>query len=460
MHKTTLYFIALLALSLFRTEAKAQEVAPVETLQLTLKQALEYAVENNVDAKNARLELLIAETTVKEELSKGLPQVNGTFSFNYNPAIQVIFLPNEPPFGDPSIDSDVIPARFGVSYQSGLGVTASQMIFDGSFFVGLRASKTLRELTEYDRIKTENDVLVTVKKAYFGVLVNKERIKLAESNLTRIDSLLDETKAIYDAGFAEKIDVSRIQVQRNNTYTQVERSRTAYEMSKQLLKIQMGLPKGYDVLVTETLEELSPELQLNQLLTMDGMPRVEVNQLEKNLELVGLDLRNNTVQYMPKITFNANYQRSGASNSFSNIYDSRNWFGSSLLGLTMQIPIFDGFLKSSRIQRNRIQQDQLENQRLFLDDNISLEIYQARTNLKNDLNIMEVQRENMALAQEVYDISKIKYNEGVGSNLEVIDADAALIESEINYLGALYDSLISKVDLEKALGILKEGINN
>ncbi|MDG1277811.1 MAG: TolC family protein [Algoriphagus sp.] len=447
--------VAVLLIAAIRQPVSAQEV-----VQLNLKQALEYALENNVDAKNARLELLIAETTVKEELSKGLPQLNGSFNLNYNPEIQVIFLPNEPPFGDPTIDSDVIPARFGVSYQSGLGVTASQMIFDGSFFVGLRASKTLRELTEYDRIKTENDVLLTVKKAYFGVLVNKERIKLAQANLSRIDSLLQETKVLNEAGFTEKIDVSRIQVQRNNTYTQVERSRTAYEISKQLLKIQMGLPREYDIMITETLAELNPEEQLTQLLTMEGMPRVEVNQLDKNLELVGLDLRNNTVQYMPKITFNANYQRSGAGNTFGQVYDSKNWFSSSLLGVSMQIPIFDGFLKSSRIQRNRIQQDQLENQRLFLDDNIELEIYQARTNLKNDLNILAVQRENMALAQEVYDISKIKYNEGVGSNLEVVDADAALIESEINYLSALYDGLIAKVDLEKALGILKFGIEN
>jgi outer membrane protein TolC len=437
-----------------------QLVSAQEVVQLNLKEALEFALENNVDAKNARLELLIAETTVKEELSKGLPQLNGLFNLNYNPAIPIVFVPNEPPFGDPAIDSDVIPLRFGVSYQSGLGVTASQMIFDGSFFVGLRASKTLRELTEYDRIKTENDVLLTVKKAYFGVLVNKERIKLAEANLSRIDSLLQETKALNVAGFTEKIDVSRIQVQRNNTYTQVERSRTAYEISKQLLKIQMGLPREYDIMITETLAELNPEEQLNQLLTMDGMPRVEVNQLEKNLELVGLDLRNNTVQYMPKVTFNANYQRSGAGNTFGEVYDYRNWFSSSLLGVSMQIPIFDGFLKSARIQRNRIQQDQLENQRLFLDDNIELEIYQARTSLKNDLNILAVQKENMALAQEVYDISKIKYNEGVGSNLEVVEADAALIESEINYLSALYDGLIAKVDLEKALGILKFEIEN
>jgi outer membrane protein len=153
-----LFVVVVLVATVFRT-ASAQEI-----VQLNLKQALEYAIENNVDAKNARLELLVAETTVKEELSKGLPQLNGSFNLNYNPAVPVLFLPNEPPFGDPTIDSDVIPLRFGVSYQSGLGVTASQMIFDGSFFVGLRASKTLRELTEFDRIKTENDVLLTVKK--------------------------------------------------------------------------------------------------------------------------------------------------------------------------------------------------------------------------------------------------------------------------------------------------------
>ncbi len=431
-----------------------------ELVQLNLKESLEYALENNVNAKNARLELLIAETTVKEETSKGLPQVNGSFNFNYNPAIQVVFLPNEPPFGDPSIDSDVIPARFGVSYQSGLGVTASQMIFDGSFFVGLRAAKTLRELTEYDRIKTENDVIESVKKAYFGVLVNKERIRLAEANLSRIDSLLEETKALYQAGFVEKIDVSRIQVQRNNTYTQVERSRTALEISKQLLKIQMGLPREYDIQITETLSLLNPEERFLEVLSMEGTQRIEVNQLDMNLELASLDLKNNHVQYMPRIDFNANLQRSGAGKSLSTVYNSNNWFTSSLIGVSMQIPIFDGLLKSARIQRNRIQIKQLQNQKVFLDDNIELEIYQARTNLKNDLNILAVQRDNRALAQEVYEISKIKYNEGVGSNLEVVEADAALIESEINYLSALYDGLIAKVDLEKALGILKDELEN
>jgi len=303
-------------------------------------------------------------------------------------------------------------------------------------------------------------VIENVKKAFFGVLVNQERIRLASANLSRIDSLLSETQSLFDAGFSEKIDVSRIKVQRNNTYSQLERSKTAYEISKQLLKLQMGLPPQYDINITETLKELNPEEELVDMLTMEGISRIEIDQLNTNLELTNLDMRYNKAQYMPTIDANGFIQRTGAGNTLQNVYDPGNWFSSSLIALRMEIPIFDGLAKSARIQKNRIQLNQLENQKIFLDDNIALEIYEARTSLKNDLNILEVQRENMALAQEVFDMSKIKYNEGVGSNFEVVEADAALIEAEINFLAALYDGLIAKVDLEKALGILRTNIDN
>ncbi|MEB2786886.1 TolC family protein [Algoriphagus persicinus] len=458
MFRSKIYLVMVMALSVFRLEATAQEVLPLETLQLNLKETLEYALENNADAKNAKLEVLVSQTTIKEETAAGLPQINGSVGLNYNPLVQVLFLPNEPPFGDPSNPSDVIPARFGVNYTANAGVNLTQMIFDGSFFVGLRAAKTYKALTEYDMTKVENDVIENVKKAYFGVLVNAERIKLAQANLTRIDSLLEETKAMNEAGFLEKIEVSRIQVQRNNTFSQLRRSMTAYDISKQLLKIQLGLPRNYDIVLTETLDELNPEEELASLQAMEGSHRVEMDQLETNLELTQLDLKYNTSQYMPTLDLTANFTRSGAGNSMNTLFKSTNWFSSSMIGVAMNIPIFDGFSKSARIQRNRIQLQQLENQKFYLDQNIQLEIYQAKQNLANDLEVLAVQRESMALAQEVYAISKIKYNEGVGSNLEVVEADAALIESEINYLGALYDGLISKVDLEKALGILKEGI--
>jgi len=447
-------------LILFTFFMAASGLSAQEVVDLNLREALTYALENNVNTKNARLETLISKATVKETTATGLPQVTGAVNLNYNPTIPVVFLPNQPPFGDPTNPSDVIPARFGVSYQSGVAVNVTQMILDGSFFVGLKAAKTYQALTQLDVVKAENDVIENVKKAFFGVLVNQERIRLASANLSRIDSLLSETQSLFDAGFSEKIDVSRIKVQRNNTYSQLERSKTAYEISKQLLKLQMGLPPQYDINITETLKELNPEEELVDMLTMEGISRIEIDQLNTNLELTNLDMRYNKAQYMPTIDANGFIQRTGAGNTLQNVYDPGNWFSSSLIALRMEIPIFDGLAKSARIQKNRIQLNQLENQKIFLDDNIALEIYEARTSLKNDLNILEVQRENMALAQEVFDMSKIKYNEGVGSNFEVVEADAALIEAEINFLAALYDGLIAKVDLEKALGILRTNIDN
>jgi outer membrane protein TolC len=451
--KKYLLLLALVGLS-------ASQVAAQQLVELKLEDALTYALENNPSAKNARLQLLISKATIKETTAQGLPQINGSYNFDYNPKIPVVFLPNQPPFGDPSIPSDVIPARFGVSYSSGLGVNVSQMIFDGSFFVGLRAAKTLLELTNKDLQKAEIDVVENVKKAYFGVLVNQQRIRLAEANLSRIDTLLKETTALYESGFVEKLDVSRVQVQRNNTYTQVQRSFTALDISKQILKLQMGMPMDYEIALAESLQELSPKEEMLGLLGEEGTERVELGQVSTQLTLASLDLKNNHSQYMPKINFIGNARRSGAGNELNTVFSNDNWFGSSLLGLSMSVPIFDGFAKAARIQKNRVQINQLENQRSFLKESFQSELYNAKANLRNDLTILDVQEANLELATEVYQIARIKYKEGVGSNLEVVEADAALIQAEINYLGAIYDGLISKINLEKALGLLKPDLTN
>ena len=453
MKKYLLLLLAMVGLS-------ASQLAAQQLVELKLADALTYALENNPSAKNARLELLISKATIKETTSRGLPQISGAYNLDYNPKIPVVFLPNQPPFGDPSNPSDVIPARFGVSYSSGLGVTVSQMIFDGSFFVGLRAAKTLLDLTNQDLKKAEIDVVENVKKAYFGVLVNQQRIRLAEANLSRIDTLLKETTALQEAGFVEKLDVSRVQVQRNNIYTQVQRSQTGLDISKQILKLQMGIPMEYEVILAESLEELAPKEETLALLGEEGAERIELEQVSTQLTLAGLDLKNNMSQYMPKIDFIGNTRRSGAGNELDRVFNSSNWFGSSLVGVSMSVPIFDGFGKAARIQKNRVQINQLENQRTFLKESFKNELYVAKANLRNDLSLLEVQEANLQLATEVYQIARIKYKEGVGSNLEVVEADAALIQAEINYLGAIYDGLISKINLEKALGLLKPDLTN
>mgnify|MGYP000362271065 CR=1 FL=1 len=442
-------FAAVLVL-LFAQKASAQEV-----LEFTLEESVRFALENNPEAKNALLETFASKASIGEQVAQGLPQINGSFDFTKNVSIPVMFLPNEGPFEDPDNPSDVVPIQFGVNYQSGIALTVSQMIFDGSYFIGLKAARTYRELSEYDREKTENDVIESVKKAFFTVLVNEERQGLAEANKARIDTLLRETTALYEEGFAEKIDVSRIKVQYNNINTELDKIKAATEISRELLKIQMGLPIEYKISIKQSLRDLNKPEEIQELLGNPGYRRVEMDQLKTNRELINLDLKNNTVQYLPSIDANFTYQRNGAGQSFNSVWDGENWFTGAFVGLSLKLPIFDGLAKSKRIQQNRIQLQQVENQMKMLDDNIDVQRMQAKTTLKNNLKTLEVQKENMELALEVYNISRIKYSEGVGSNLEVVEADSDLKEAEINYYSALYDALIAKVELEKALGILR-----
>jgi outer membrane protein len=348
----------------------------------------------------------------------------------------------------------VIP--FAVNYQSSLTTTVEQMIFNGSYFVGLRAAKTLKELTDYDKEKAEIDIIEGVKKAYFTVLVNEERSRLVAANLDRLDQLLTETTALYEEGFVEKLDVSRIKVQYNNLQTDFDKATTATQVSKYLLKIQMGMPLELDLVLEESLQEYSNEENgFYSTLEAEMLNRVEIFQLEKNIELANLDLKNNQVQYIPNFSAFGTYQRVTGAQDFENVYLADRWFSTSFIGLRLTIPIFDGLRKSYVIQSNRLQIKQLENLKFNTLQNIKLEEYQAKATLKNSLKALEVQKENRLLAKEVFDMTRIKYQEGVGSNLEVVEADAALKEAETNYYAALYDALIAKVDLEKALGILK-----
>lgn len=445
LFRTTFILIAILS----PLRLTAQKV-----VELSLEESVRYALENNVEAKNAQLETLIAKATVIERRAQGLPQINGNVDLTYNAAIPVVFVPNEGPFADPNVELDVLPLRFGVPLSSSVAVQATQMIFDGSYFVGLQAAKTYKMLTEFDRVKTEIDVKEGVKKAYYSVLVNEQRRQLIEANLTRLDTLLKETTALYEAGFVEKLDVSRIKVQRNNLKTELDRIVAATAISVELFKIQIGLPSDHLVYLTQDLDDLKDLLDIESLMEIDGSRRIELDQIRTNIDLVKLDLKNNTVQYIPRISAFATYQRNAAAQNVSALLESNRWFTGAFIGGSLSIPIFDGLSKSAKIQQNRVQIKQLENQEKFIEDNIQVEKFQAKANLKNSLSALEVQAENMELAMDVFRMAKIKYEEGVGSNLEVVEADSALKEAETNYFSALYDALIAKVDLEKALGIL------
>ena len=289
MKRSTKSVFATLVLLLAGMSAQAQT-------EYSLKQAIEYALLNNENVLIAELNRKDADAQVYETRADGLPQINGTFGYTNNLNIQQIFLPaefdatgNTPPGG-------TFPAEFGVQHSGNLGVTATQMIWDGSFFIGLKAAKLLREKVDVDKVKAEYDVIEQVSKAYYLVLVNESRIGLIESNIANLDSTLRETRVLYENGFAEKIDVSRLQVQLNNLQAEKSAVEQAISTSVNILKLSMGMPVTEQIVLSDELEGIDFEYDLNEVTGYSVAERVEVQQINYLRRLAELDIKNTTSQ--------------------------------------------------------------------------------------------------------------------------------------------------------------------
>ncbi|MEM9833428.1 MAG: TolC family protein [Bacteroidota bacterium] len=427
---------------------------------LSLDACLVYALQNSETIEIAELERAIAKADVGVTKSQGLPQLSGSINYNNNYAIQTQFLPAVFFAEDPNevpADAPPVPVRFGVNHTGTAGVSLSQMLFDGSYFVGLEAARTYTELSDKSYQQSKVEVAEQVTKAYYTVLVNRERQELVNSNFDRLDTLLRETRLMYENGFVEKIDVDRLLVQYNNSRAEQENTSRLTELSYYLLKFQMGIPVGQEITLAGNIQDIDfdPEIAAESEFQYEQRP--EYAQILVNQELVQLDMKNNRVQYIPKLTANAAFGYNTGVDDFSEIASfSDQWFEYGFVGITLDIPIFDGLRKYHAIQKNKVQARQIELQSRFLRNQIDLEIAQARVDLQNSLDALEVQEENLDLAQEVFRVTNIKYQEGVGANLEVIEAENALQTAETNYFNALYNALIAKVDLKKSLGILVE----
>jgi outer membrane protein TolC len=445
---------------MWATHSSAQEEKG-QVMELTLDKCIEIAIENNENIQIADLEIGVSKALAGEYLSAGLPQVDVTANFNRNFIIRRTFVPAN--IFDPNApEGDVIELQFGTPYDGIIGLNLSQMIFDGSYFVGLKAARTLTDLSRKELVREKIDVIEAVIKAYYTVLVNKVAEELVIANYNRLDTLLRETRIMFDNGFAEKIDLNRTQVEFNNVSTQLSNTERLIDISIDLLKFQVGLPLEQEVEITERLSDLN--LSTEEILELETSynRRIEYSVLQTNLELQHLDMKNNRVQYLPELDLVASWGMNAGVLDAGDLVswgDRRIWPDYQLAGLSLYIPIFDGLQKSKKIQQNKLKIKQLNLQRLLLEKNITLEVTEKKNNLKSGLEDLASQEENMNLAKEVYDHTKIKYQEGIGSNLEVIEADNAYKTAQTNYFNALYDALIAKIELEKALGIIDSKYN-
>jgi outer membrane protein len=445
--------------------------------KFTLEECIQYALQNSVSAKNAVLDQEIAEHVITERRSEGLPQITANVALQDNIKLQRFFTtynPDQPSIGGdlstiPGIKpGDVVAAQnfFQLPSNGSASVTVNQMIFNSSYFLGLKAMRTYRELSVKAAQQTRQDIIVNVTKAYYGVLINQDRINLYNTNINRVDSLLKNTKAMNQNGFVEEIDVDRTKVNLNNLLAEREILNDVINLNLNILKFQMNFPINEPIELAGDIAslEVDPNAPANYAADWNYSQRIEYKTIETNIKLQELDIKARKARAVPTINafYNLGYATqspnvSGLFKTNSGVKDNGaigpdKWYQYSNYGVAMRIPIFGGMAQYANVQQARLAQSKLENQASMLKSMIDMETTNMGIVYYNSIKTLQTMAESKVLAEKIARITKIKYEQGVGSNLEVLDAEASLKQTQINYYNALYQALLAKVDLDKAYG--------
>ncbi len=425
----------------------------------SLQEAIDFAVKQNINIRNSQLDAVSAEARIREIKAGALPQasINGTFTDNL--IIQRAFLAAKTFNPTAPADAPDIAVPFGVPYSANASASVNQIIYSASLNVGLRAAGVYRELAQRTIQASKVTVSEQVSKAYYGVLVAEQRAQLLDLNIGRLDSLLRDTRALNKQGFVERIDVQRLEVQSNNLRSDRQNVQNLIELSYTLLKYQMGLKVNDEISLTEQLQDRNLD-ELQSLIAPDPTfqysTRIEYTTLETQLRLAQLDVELSQKGYYPTLSAFANYGYNNGRGKLGQMFTTP-YSNFSTAGLSLQIPIFDGFLKKYQIAQKRITLQKAQNSGELLKNAIDLQIRQASITLNNGFQTLQTQQRNRDLAQEIVRVTRIKYKEGVGSNIEVLNAETSLREAQTNYFASLYDFLLAKVDQDKSLGRLYIG---
>lgn len=441
-----LFLTAALITGSLQAQEKEQKTA------FSLQEAIDYALGHNQNYLNAELDVKSAEYRNKEFIGIGLPQISASADLKDYLSIPTSLIPAEFFGGAPGT---FIPVKFGTKFNASYGVSISQIVFNSDYIVGLDAAKELVLLSEKNLQRNKVETHAVITKAYYGSIISKERLQIIDANIERIKKLFDDTKALNATGFAEKLDVDRIELTYNNLLAEKEKLERIVGLAETLLKYQMGYDLQSPILLTDKINaDLMIDMQTLEQEKINYELRPEYGILQSQRNINAIELRSKKGQYLPTLMAYGSFQNQAQRTQFDIFDIDQPWFRIGLIGATLNVPIFNGGSKHYRIQQSKLNLQKSTNSLTFLERSIDVEVANANMQFKNAFVALETQRKNKDLAKSIYDTSKIKYETGVGSNLDVIYAQAAYREAEINFLSAVYDLLVAQVDYLKAKGTL------
>ncbi len=451
-----------------------------DVLLLTLEEAQEIALENSLDIKITGLEVDRAKAQVTSATAPLLPHVNGKISYaqygkfpstvisndaaiSGNTSLSILEealnLPEYTISEDPAKIPDKDVVEFGSKFNVNAEVTLSQTIFNGVFLIGLRAANQFIELRTQQVEITKQQVLDNVKRTYLQVLAAKENIDVLEKNINNIIKLKSDTKALFDNGFAEEIDVDRLQLSINSLNSQLNQAARQVALAESLLKFQMGIDMFQPIELVGELESYLEEINYDFPKKGDFSNRAEIPFFTTREYVNATTIKLQKFNYLPSVVGFASIGSSAQRDKFNFFKFGSDlpwlkWLNSRYFGFEINVPIWDSFKTKGDVQyaKIRLENTLLEREKLF--KSMDLEYENAKVAIikaKEELNQAD---KNIELAEKIYKITQVKYKEGVGSSIEMTNAERDLYEAQANRLMSIYNLLIAKADIDKALGNL------
>lgn len=415
----------------------------------SLKDAINYSYEHHQNMKLANNKIRTAKQQKIETRAIGLPQLNAAVDFNHYLQLPTTLIPAQ--FFNPMAGADEFAeVSFGTKNNLTASATLSTLLFDGTYLTALKASSVLSEFAMMDYENDKAQLRDEVKKAYLPPLLIEENIETVKRNIAVLEKMHFETEQMFKEGFVEKLDVDKLELSLDNMRVTLEDLEKSHKVAMDALKVQIGFPLDQDLQLTESVEALSaPLVDFNPEAQVDYMQNTTYRMMETNKKLQELNVDRYKKGYWPSLTGFLTYQQVLQGD---NVFDNPSSTPTAIAGVKLNVPIFDGFSKKALKAQAKITLENVYIQQDLLKSGIDLQVKIANRNYKNALDKIESRKRNVDLAERIFEIAQIKYKEGMGSSLEIIQAEQSLFQSQQNYIQALYDFIIAKIDLEIAYG--------
>ncbi len=423
-----------------------------------LEEAVTFALDSNYASINARRDIAKAIKQKWETTATGLPQIDGNINYQNNLKQPVTLLPAEITGGDPGT---FVPVTFGTKQNANAVATLNQLIFDGSYLVGLKAAKAFLRYSENANEKTRLEVRKGVINAYGSVLLAEELVAIFEKNKANLEENLIETRKIYENGLTEEESVEQLEITLLDIETQLNNARRSQAIAKQMFNLALGIDVEAQVTLTDDLDELAN--QNISLSLLDASLNIENNvdyKIAENLvEQRYFENRLEKSKFLPRLSAFVNYGTSANSDDFTFFNGDQKWYQSSVLGVSLNIPIFSSGLRNAASQRTKIALDQAKTDFEQTQQQIKLELTRAQSNYQFAIENYENSKKNLALSERIDNKNQIKFTEGLSTSFDLRQAQTQLYTAQQQYFQAMLEVINEKANLETVLNIPKLRIN-